>query len=44
MTARANLVIEGTVDFVGFCPEDAGEVVRHFLRSSGGVDRVADGW
>ena len=26
-----NFVVEGTVDFVGFGSEDAGEVVGHFL-------------
>lgn len=29
MATGANFVVEGTVNFVGFGAEDAGEVVRH---------------
>jgi len=29
VAAGANFVVEGTVDFIGFGAENAGEVVRH---------------
>jgi len=29
VSACANLVVEGAVDFVGFGTEDTGEVIRH---------------
>jgi hypothetical protein len=38
VSAGANLVVEGTVYFVGFRAEDGGEVVRH---GEGGL--VAEG-
>ena len=36
VAAGANFVVEGTVDFIGFGAEDAGEVVGHRGRGSCG--------
>jgi hypothetical protein len=37
-----DLVVEGAVDFVGFCAEDAREVVGHDGVCVGGLGRVCD--
>jgi len=41
--ACTDLIVEGTVDFVGFSAENAGEVVRH-VEGGGGFAGVLEWW